>query len=122
MIIGVDADLVALGGHAADQLLVARDAVPYQEEGGGHLPQGQAIQQRAGGGGAGAVVKGESHQGRFTDLNFRRGIRRDGPLRSGKGKHQPQHTQKRRKFLPFHSRRLPDMFAVSMCGGAEIFP
>lgn len=44
---GVDADLMALPGHAADQLLIALKAVSQQKEGGGHLPQGQLVQKAA---------------------------------------------------------------------------
>lgn len=106
MVVGVDADLVALHGHAADQLLIARDAAAHQEEGGGRLPQGQAVQQWAGGGGAGAVVKGEGHQGRTACLKFHRGVRRDRPLRSGKGGRQGRHTEQYRNFFPAHRRNI----------------
>ena len=75
MAVGVVADLVALGGHAAHQVLVARDPVPHQKKGGGHLPQLQSVQQGAGGGGPGAVVKGEGHQGRIAQRHFSRGVR-----------------------------------------------
>ena len=106
MVVGVDADLVALGGHPADQLLVARDAAAHQEEGGGCLPQGQTVQQRAGGGGAGAIVKGEGHQGRTARLNFQWSARRDGPPRSGKSGHQGRHTEQYRNFFPAHRRNI----------------
>ena len=54
---GVDADLMALPGHAADQLLVARKAVPQEEEGGRHLPQSQFVQKAARGGRPGHMAR-----------------------------------------------------------------
>ena len=52
---------MALPGHAADQLLVALEAVPQKKEGGGYLPQGQFVQEAARGGRPWPVVKGEGH-------------------------------------------------------------
>lgn len=63
MIVGVNADLVAVFRHAPDKGLLTLDAVAHQEEGGLDLPESQTVQQAGGGGGSGAVVKGESHQG-----------------------------------------------------------
>ena len=63
VIVGVNADLVAVFRHAPDKGLLTLDAVAHQEEGGLDLPESQTVQQAGGGGGSGAVVKGESHQG-----------------------------------------------------------
>ena len=62
MVIGMDADLMPLLGHAAHQLLAPRDTGAHQKEGGGDLPQGQTVQKGGGGAAAGAVVEGEGHQ------------------------------------------------------------
>ena len=66
---GVDADLMALPGHAADQLLIALKAVSQQKEGGGHLPQGQLVQKAARSGRPGPVIEGEGHH-RHLQLDF----------------------------------------------------
>ena len=73
MVVGVYADLVALGVHTAHQVLVAHDLLPDQKEGGLHPPLGQAVQQLGGGGAAGAVVKGQGDQGRRF-LHLRLGV------------------------------------------------
>ena len=63
MVIGVDADLVALRVHPLHQVLHAVGHPPsHQEKGGLHPPLRQAVQQRGGGGAPGSVVKGERQQ------------------------------------------------------------
>ena len=45
MIVGVNADLVAVFRHAPDKGLLTLDAVAHQEEGGLDLPESQTVQQ-----------------------------------------------------------------------------
>ena len=84
VIVGVNADLVAVFRHAPDKGLLTLDAVAHQEEGGLDLPESQTVQQAGGGGGSGAVVKGESHQGGL--LRHRPPTRRPLPLRLALGR------------------------------------
>ena len=122
MVIGVDADLMPLRRHTPDQVLVAWDTAAHQEKGGRGLPQLQSVQQGAGGGGPGAVVKGESHQGRGVQLHLQGRARRPDRLRRGQSAHQPQNTQQCREFFSPQACRLLDAFAVSMRRGAEMLP
>ena len=63
MVVGVDADLVALRVHPLHQVLHAVGHPPsHQEKGGLHPPLRQAVQQRGGGGAPGSVVKGKRQQ------------------------------------------------------------
>ena len=59
MVIGVDADLVAFGIHAPDEVLIVLQLGADEEEGSLYPPLSQAVQQVGGGGAAGPVVKGE---------------------------------------------------------------
>ncbi len=97
MVKGVDADLMALPGHAADQLLIALKAVSQQKEGGGHLPQGQLVQKAARSGRPGPVVEGEGHHRHLRlDLHLRAagGCTVPGRLGSGgEGQREAQHQQ-----------------------------
>ena len=62
MVKGVDADLMPLGVHTEDEVLVVFDLGADQEKGGLHAPLGQAVQQGAGGGAPGTIVKGEGDE------------------------------------------------------------
>ena len=76
VVIGVDADLMALGLHSPHNVLVAGNLLSNEEEGGGHAPLGKAVQQRPRGGPAGAVVKGEGNEfGLLLLLYLRRAVR-----------------------------------------------
>jgi hypothetical protein len=53
------AELVALGDHAPDEGLVARDTVAEQEEGRGRFVLGEQVEDRRRGRGQGTVVEGQ---------------------------------------------------------------
>ena len=59
--VGVVANLVALGGHAAQKGLVAPDLLADDEEGRRRVPLQKAVQEPVRGPGPGAVVKSEGH-------------------------------------------------------------
>ena len=92
MVVGMDADLMALRVHPLEQILVILGHLLSDEkEGRLHPARGQAVQQGGGGGATGAVVKGEGNEsarwgggGSRSLLHRKRDIRRNGGRRGQK--------------------------------------
>ena len=75
VVVGVNADLVALGVHSADEVLIALNLGADEKEGSVDSPLGKTVQQGGGGGAAGAVVKGEGDElGRRLLFQLRRSV------------------------------------------------
>lgn len=102
MVVGVNPDLVALGVHAPDEVLVVLQLLADEEKGGLHPPLCQTVQQGGGGGAAGTVVKGEGDE--LGGLRRRPGRRRHRrgrhPWGRRPGDEQQQDQGRRRAVLP----------------------